>query len=205
MISYYILRSDLTNYYVNDVIERLQTGPDQRGWDVGVLTSTYRSPIEWTILKEIEATLHCLKSVQEASPIEDNADLRRLLSSEVLGIFPKTGSTRVRRTTVVLIGNSIDYLVPLILMSLGAYASWFTTQPQSAANNPSPLMNSIQYVVEALSEPSLCLPAANALRGLCDANRTALAPHLHAFGALHASLANIPVRNQPTLFPFVDS
>lgn len=36
MISYYILRSDLTSYYVNDVIERLQAGPDQRGWDVGL-------------------------------------------------------------------------------------------------------------------------------------------------------------------------
>jgi len=55
-------------------------------------------------------------------------------------------------------------------------------------------MNSIQYVAEALSEPSLCLPAANALRSLCDANRAALAPHLHAFGTLHAGLANIPVR-----------
>lgn len=66
-------------------------------------------------------------------------------------------------------------------------------------------MNSIQYVVEALSEPSLCLPAANALRSLCDANRIALAPHLHAFGALHASLANVPVRGQPILSPSVDS
>ena len=90
-------------------------------------------------------------------------------------------------------------------MTTGSYASWFTTQPQSATNSSSPLMNSIQYVVEALSEPSLCLPAANALRSLCDANRTALAPHLHAFGALHASLANIPVRVQPNLTPSVDS
>lgn len=92
-----------------------------------------------------------------------------------------------------------------MLMAAGSYASWFTTQPQSVTNGPSPLMNSIQYVVEALSEPSLCLPAANALKGLCDANRMALAPHLHAFGALHASLANIPVRVEPIPFPFFDS
>ena len=78
-------------------------------------------------------------------------------------------------------------------MMAGSYASWFTTQPQGGANSPSLLMNSIQYVVEALSEPSLCLSAANALRSLCDSNRAALAPHLHAFGTLHASLANIPV------------
>ncbi|KAF9782538.1 armadillo-type protein [Thelephora terrestris] len=157
--AYYILRSDLTNYYVGDVIERLQAGPDQRGWD------------------EIEATLHCLMSIQEASPIEDHAELGRLFSTEVLGLFPRSGSPRVRRTAVVLIGS---------------YASWFTTQPQGAINSPSLLMNSIQYVAEALSEPSLCLSAANALRSLCDANRTALAPHLHAFGTLHASLVNIP-------------
>ena len=34
MIRYYILRSDLTNYYVSDVIERLKAEPDQRAWDV---------------------------------------------------------------------------------------------------------------------------------------------------------------------------
>ena len=66
-------------------------------------------------------------------------------------------------------------------------------------------MNSIQYAVEALSEQSLCLPAANTLRSLCDTNRTALAPHLHAFGTLHASLANIPVRVRPILSPAVGS
>ena len=111
MISYYILRSDLTSYYVNDIIERLQAGPDLGGWDVGVLTPAYCSSVNWTLLKEIEATLHCLMSIQEASPIEDNTDLKRLFSSEILGIFPKTGSTRVRRTTVVLIGNSAYDLV----------------------------------------------------------------------------------------------
>lgn len=65
-------------------------------------------------------------------------------------------------------------------------------------------MNTIQYVVEALSEPPLCLPAANALRSLCDANRAALAPHLHAFGALHASLPNIPVSVEQILSHSID-
>lgn len=111
MSSYYILRSDLTNYYVNDATERLQAGPDQRGWDVGLPTPTHYGSVDWIILKEIEATLHCLMSIQESSPVEDNADLKRLFSSETLGLFPKTGSTRVRRTTVVLIGNSIYHLI----------------------------------------------------------------------------------------------
>lgn len=54
-------------------------------------------------------------------------------------------------------------------------------------------MNSIAYVVAALHEPSLCLQAANALRELCDANRTTLAPHIGAFAELHANLTKIPV------------
>jgi hypothetical protein len=47
-------------------------------------------------------------------------------------------------------------------------------------------MNAILYVVTALPKPALCLKAANALRDLCDANRTALAPHIGAFADLHA-------------------
>ena len=46
-------------------------------------------------------------------------------------------------------------------------------------------------MVPALSDASLCLPAANALRDLCDANRSALAPHITAFGELHAGLSGV--------------
>jgi hypothetical protein len=45
--------------------------------------------------------------------------------------------------------------------------------------------------VPALNDASLCLPAANALRDLCDANRSALAPHITAFGELHAGLSGV--------------
>jgi hypothetical protein len=48
-------------------------------------------------------------------------------------------------------------------------------------------------VVSALSDPSLCLPAANALKNMCDSNRIALASHITAFGELHAGLTGIPV------------
>ena len=54
-------------------------------------------------------------------------------------------------------------------------------------------MTSISYVVSALPEPELCLPAANSLREICDANRAALAPHISAFGELHANISGIPV------------
>lgn len=70
----------------------------------------------------------------------------------------------------------------------GSYASWFTTL---AADSREPLLTVLNYVAPALSEVSLCLPAANALRDLCDANRAALAPHITAFGELHAGLSSV--------------
>ncbi|PCH43249.1 ARM repeat-containing protein [Wolfiporia cocos MD-104 SS10] len=125
--------------------------------------------------EEVEATLHCIMAIQEAVPIEDNPHLRRVFGSDILGRLPMSGTDRVRRTALLLAGS---------------YASWFTTQ--SANSTASPLMTAISYVVAALPEPTLCLPAANALRDLCDANRTALAPHISAFGELHAGLTGIP-------------
>ena len=70
----------------------------------------------------------------------------------------------------------------------GSYASWFTTLP---AGSSEPLLAVLGYVAPALSEASLCLPAANALRDLCDANRAVLAPHITAFGELHAGLSRV--------------
>lgn len=159
--AYYILRDELLAYLVNDILERLSTRQHTHGWE------------------GIEASLHCIMAVQEGVPLEDNPYLRRLFGPEILGRFPTTGTDRIRRTTIVLIGT---------------YASWFTTQPTSPPGSPHPslLMNAISYVVAGLSEPAFCLPAANALRDLCDANRRALAPHISAFGELHANLPGIP-------------
>ncbi|KAH9851222.1 ARM repeat-containing protein [Lenzites betulinus] len=129
--------------------------------------------------EEIEATLHCIMAVQESVPVEDSPHLRQVFGSEILGKLPKAGDDRVRKTALHLIGS---------------YASWFTTQPAQLPESPtpSPLMNAITFVVSALPHPALCLSAANALRDLCDANRTALAPHISAFGELHAGLTGIP-------------
>ncbi|KAI0341153.1 ARM repeat-containing protein [Trametopsis cervina] len=157
--AYYILRDNLLSYYVNDLAQRLSPEKTTPQWE------------------EIEGTLHCIMSVQEGVPLEDNPELARLFGPEIYGRLPTTGSTRVRRTAVIL---------------SGAYATWFTSQTTQSPGTPSLLMNSISYVVAALPEPALCLPAANALRDICDANRTALAPHISAFGELHAGLNNIP-------------
>lgn len=76
---------------------------------------------------------------------------------------------------------------------LGVYSSWFATQPISPPNSAEPnlLLSALNYIVVALEDPSFCLHAANALRNLCDANRKALAPHISAFGELHARIDNI--------------
>ncbi|KAH7905355.1 armadillo-type protein [Hygrophoropsis aurantiaca] len=173
--AYYILRDDMLGYYLNDIQVRLSNRREGEGWE------------------EIEASLHCIMSVQEGVPLEDNQRLGVLFGTEVLGRLPTAGNDRIRRTTLSL---------------LGTYSSWFTTQSTTATptshptlstsstSPPTPssslLMNAVSYVVSALPEPSLCLPAANALRDLCDANRLALAPHIGAFAELHAGLGGIP-------------
>lgn len=139
-------------------------------------------------------------SIQEAVPLEDNLFLARLFGPDVLGRLPTSGQDRIRRTMLGLIGRSIAHLthdrLPDLLCS-AVYSTWFTTQTNAPTptSTPSLLMNAISYVVAALPEPALCLPAANALRDLCDANRVALAPHIGAFAELHAGLSGIPVRD----------
>ncbi|KAF9237195.1 armadillo-type protein [Melanogaster broomeanus] len=124
--AYYILRNDMLGYYLNDIQERLASRHDSNGWE------------------EIEATLHCIMSVQEAIPLEDNPFLARLFGSDVLGRLPTTEQDRIRRTTLALAGT---------------YASWFTTQSgTSSPTSPSLLMNAISYVVAALPEPAALAP-----------------------------------------------
>ncbi len=139
-------------------------------------------------------------SIQEAVPLEANQHLLRLFSPDVLGQLPASGGHRIRRTVLGLIGTFLSFF-PACLFGIyraasahisgvkqGSYASWFTTLP---ADSREPLLTVLNYVAPALSEVSLCLPAANALRDLCDANRAALAPHITAFGELHAGLSSV--------------
>ncbi|KAG5640713.1 hypothetical protein DXG03_007470 [Asterophora parasitica] len=141
--AYYVLRHDMLGYYVGDVAQRLETRQESDGWE------------------EVEATLHCITSIQEALDLETTPHLPRIFSPEILGRLPSTGT----------------------------YSSWFASQP---LDNPGLLMSVLTYVASALTDPSLCLQAANALRNLCDANRKALAPQIGAFAQLHAALGSIP-------------
>ncbi|KAF8523853.1 ARM repeat-containing protein [Gautieria morchelliformis] len=150
--AYYVLRDHMLDNLISYITEELSF-VHERGCE------------------NVEGALHCIMCSQEAVPVEDNLVLTQLFTPYVLGKLPTSGSDRVRRTMLQLIG---------------AYATWFTTRDGTL------LMGVVSYVVAALSEPSLCLPAANALKELCDANRVALAPHISAFGSLHAGLASIP-------------
>ena len=139
-------------------------------------------------------------SIQEAIPLEDSPHLAQVLGPEVLSKLPTVGHDRVRHTALRTIGRRLQrhHYVPDVVLA-GVYALWFNTQSKTSA---SPLlMGAISYVVAALSETSLCLDAANALRDLCDANRTALAPHIGAFGEIYARLSGIPVRELYWLVP----
>jgi hypothetical protein len=52
--------------------------------------------------------LHCVLSIQEAVPVEENAYLSRIFGLEILGRLPTTGHPRVRLTAVGLIGMIIS-------------------------------------------------------------------------------------------------
>ncbi|TEB20164.1 ARM repeat-containing protein [Coprinellus micaceus] len=108
------------------------------------------------------------------------------LRQDILGRLPTTGHNRLRKTALSVIGT---------------YSTWFTTYskysppPSSSSvsgDSTSLLLNVLNYVVTALTDPALCLQAAVALRNLCDTNRKALAPHIVAFGQLHNGLEGIP-------------
>ncbi|KAK0477030.1 armadillo-type protein [Armillaria novae-zelandiae] len=164
--AYYVIRDEMLVYFVDNLIQELsnRTDPNQ-GWE------------------EIESTLHCLSSLQEALDYDKSPDLTRLFNPEVISRLPSAGRSRVRLTTLNL---------------LGTYSSWFaheSPQLEKIISSPSKLdmlLSAVGYVVAALPEPTLSVQAALALRNLCDANRRLLAPQIGAFAELHAGLARVP-------------
>lgn len=59
-------------------------------------------------VQEIEGTFHCVMAVQEAVPVDDNPHLRTLFSPDILNRIPSSGSDRIRRTVVILIGEFLS-------------------------------------------------------------------------------------------------
>ncbi|KAG6836262.1 hypothetical protein H0H93_009663 [Arthromyces matolae] len=84
--AYYVLRDEMLGYLVEDAVQRLNAKQEQDGW------------------QEIEATLHCIASIQEAIALEQTPHLPRVFGPEILGRLPSAGASRIRRTTLNLIG-----------------------------------------------------------------------------------------------------
>ncbi|KAG7094032.1 hypothetical protein E1B28_007654 [Marasmius oreades] len=173
--AYYVIRGDMIGFFVSEVANDL--------------TSIQIGRKEW---EDVEATLHCILSIQEALDYEKTPHLPRLFSPEILGRLPTAGHIRVRRTTLSL---------------LGTYASWFASNPDQATVPPREelLTTAVSYAVQALPDAMLSLQAATALRNLCDANRKLLAPRIGAFAELHAGLARVPDSEKATVMESIAS
>ncbi|KAI5481218.1 Importin 13 [Pseudohyphozyma bogoriensis] len=132
---------------------------DLAAQQVSVLESTGR-------FEDLEATLFCLFAIQEGTMSDEATHLPRLFSPAILGRLPTTGYPLLRATTLRLVG---------------AYSSWFTTQPDAC-------ISAVSFIVPALEQPSLSSAAARALRLLCDDNRKTLVPHVGSFVAVLGGL-----------------
>src|ERR1700731_4710486 len=109
----------------------------QHGWEVYLLLGLLSSLVSDHLEKEIEATLHCISSVQEAVPLNDSPHLLKLFGPEILGKFPTSGQHRVRRTTTSLIGPWFNRC-PVDFVWI-AYCLQEPTQPGSPHKFPLPL------------------------------------------------------------------
>jgi hypothetical protein len=111
----------------------------------------------------------------------------------------------MQRTMLGLIGifyPTLAFLVFTQLVNKGSFASWFATLP---AGSSEPLLAVLGYVVPALSNASLCLPAANALHNMCDANCSAPAPHITTFGKLYAGLSRVQDAEKAKVLQLISS
>jgi len=94
-------------YFVDDIAERLSLHQEGDGWQMRLISFIIPSPIIIIIIsQDIEASLHCIMSIQEAVDMENVAHLDRLFSPAILGRLPSTGRSRVRRTALGVIGGS---------------------------------------------------------------------------------------------------
>lgn len=95
----------MMGYYLNDIQERLANRPESTGWEARRSADSHGTELHATCSQEIEATLHCIMSVQEAVPLEDNQFIAQLFGADVLGRLPTTGQDRIRRTILGLTGE----------------------------------------------------------------------------------------------------
>ncbi|RIA97689.1 armadillo-type protein [Glomus cerebriforme] len=102
--------------------------------------------------QDLESTLFCIKSIAEAVESSEIIYLPRLFGSEVYGILPVQGHTKLRNTALSLIGS---------------YADWFKSNPRF-------VLPALNYLIPALSDIELALTAATAFKEVCDVCRDSL-------------------------------
>ncbi|KAF8762018.1 ARM repeat-containing protein [Rhizoctonia solani] len=169
---YYVLRDEMLRELVDPLVERL-----------------VNEPVDW---ESVEATLHNIKAIQEALPVDPNPSLATLFGPRVLGRLPRAGTHRHERARVHL-QETTDRVGPQTAAANGANLAVPGT---NAGEGASLLLDAVGYVVAALEEPAVCGDAARALKELCDANRVRLAPHIQSFGELHQRLPRIPANEK---------
>jgi hypothetical protein len=94
----------MLGYYLSDLTALLQNKKEGEGWEVSTIALIHTDDEILCLRQEVEATLHCVMSIQEAVPLEPNKHLSLLFGSDILGRLPTSGSHRVQRTMLGLIG-----------------------------------------------------------------------------------------------------
>ncbi|KAF7312093.1 hypothetical protein MIND_00221600 [Mycena indigotica] len=181
--AFYILRTDLLDFFAVDSMGRIERG---EAWE------------------EIEATLDCLDNVNEAVDLEVAACeigtkapivslFTRLFGGELWGRLPTScvlSSAYSNRSLPEQAQEraAINRLRITALKLIDTYASYFTHRPSTELGGP------LDYILGALwdQDPQVGAAASIALRGLCDANRHALAERIDSFAAVHSRMDSIP-------------
>lgn len=60
-------------------------------------------------MKELEATLFCLKSISEEIPADENTQIPRFFGPEVLSRLPPDCGLRLQNTALLLLGNFFNF------------------------------------------------------------------------------------------------
>ncbi|RHZ79420.1 hypothetical protein Glove_146g38 [Diversispora epigaea] len=135
LYAYYVLRNQMFAYLVELAIMQLSMpGRDSSQW------------------QDLESTLFCLKSISEAVDHKENRYLPRLFGSEVYGMLPVQGSSRLRNTALSLIGS---------------YAEWLKRHPEY-------IFSALNYLVSGLSDPETSSVSALSFKEVCDTCRESL-------------------------------
>lgn len=159
--AYFVLRDDLIAQLVQLAAEQVAV-PSPGGQDA---------------YEELEATLFMLLSLGEVVP----------MAAPILSEMedPTASSSPLQQYLGTLFGPAVLGQLPTepgmhptlrstALRLVGAYSSWFASQPEAC-------LQAVTFVIGGLQEPQLVPGAAKALRGLCDANRKVLMQHVPSF------------------------